>query len=531
MTTDASRGSSKWREIIWPIHRFELRRFLPLLIIYSLICFNYSILRATKDALVITAPKSGAEALPFIKVWAILPMALLFTFLFTRLSNRYNIKKVFYIIVGIFLSFFLLFSFVLYPNCDALHPHALADKLQALLPQGFNGLITIFRNWTFTLFYVMSEMWSTMVMTVLFWGFANQITSVKAAKRYYALLGLGANVASILSGQFSVFIARDAINFQPFATQDSWGQCLNLITITVVAVGLLILATFRWYTKRVLRHADENSNIGGGNISKKSDVKMSLKKNFAYLAKSKYLICIAIIVLTYNIAINMIEIVWKDQIKLLHPNPTDYQVFMGNVMSVMGVISTLIAVFVCGTSVRKAGWTFTALITPVTVLISGALFFFFILSKDSSMILPIVGLLGTTPVVLGVFFGTLQNCMARACKYTVFDATKEMSFIPLTPECKLKGKAAIDGVGSRLGKSGGSVIHQFLLVIFGSVSLSAPYVAGILLLVIFAWIGATKALGKQFNQLTAEQEKISLEESEEVVSPADEPEPVLSETN
>jgi AAA family ATP:ADP antiporter len=111
-----------------------------------------------------------------------------------------------------------------------------------------------------------------------------------------------------------------------------------------------------------------------------------------------------------------------------------------------------------------------------------------------------------SPAFLSIFFGGMQNCLSRACKYTVFDTTKEMSFIPLSAECKLKGKAAIDGVGSRLGKSGGSVFHQFLLMVFGTVSASTPYVAALLLLVIFGWITATFSLGKQFNELSAKQQ-------------------------
>ena len=87
----------KFRSFFWPIHRFEMKRFFPLFIIYSLICFNYSILKAAKDALVITAPGSGAEAIPFIKVWFILPMAIFVTFLFTRLFNRFSQEKVFYL--------------------------------------------------------------------------------------------------------------------------------------------------------------------------------------------------------------------------------------------------------------------------------------------------------------------------------------------------------------------------------------------------------------------------------------------------
>ena len=76
-----------------------------------------------------------------------------------------------------------------------------------------------------------------------------------------------------------------------------------------------------------------------------------------------------------------------------------------------------------------------------------------------------------------------------------------MAFIPLGHECKLKGKAAIDGVGSRFGKSGGSIIHQGLLMIFGTVSMSAPYVAAILLLVIVGWMYAVRSLGNNLSQL------------------------------
>src|SRR3990167_8003962 len=113
----------KIRSFLWPIHTSELRKFLPLFVMYALICFNYNILRATKDTLVITAPSSGAEALPFIKVWAILPTAIFFTFLFTRLVNRFNQEKVFYIMMSIFLGFFLIFTTVLYPFQHLLHPH------------------------------------------------------------------------------------------------------------------------------------------------------------------------------------------------------------------------------------------------------------------------------------------------------------------------------------------------------------------------------------------------------------------------
>lgn len=40
------------------------------------ILFNYTVLRDTKDVLMVTAPKSGAEVIPFIKTYCNLPTAI-----------------------------------------------------------------------------------------------------------------------------------------------------------------------------------------------------------------------------------------------------------------------------------------------------------------------------------------------------------------------------------------------------------------------------------------------------------------------
>ena len=496
----SSNDFGKLRTFLWPIHRSELKQFIPLFIIVFFVFFNYNILRATKDALIITAPKSGAEALPYLKVWAILPAAFLMTFIFTRLSNKFSRENLFYILFSIFLSFFLLFAFVLYPLRDYLHPTDLADRLQEILPLGCKGLIAIFRNWTFTLFYIMAEMWSTIIVTVLFWGFANEVTRVKDAKRFYGLFGIGANFSGIISGQFAAKISLRAFNPNlPFGS-DSWGQSIIILCTTVIIGGLICMALFKWV------HAQGMGYNAVSEIPKKSapKIKMGMRKNFAFLAKSKYLILIALIVLTYNISINLIEVVWKDQVHQLYPNPAEFNAYMGQVLTAIGIIATSASLFVSGNVIRRFGWTTSAIIPPITILLTGAFFFSFLLFKGSFLgSLAIV--LGSTPLALGVFFGSLQNCLGRAAKYTLFDATKELAFVPLNLESKLKGKAAIDGVGSRLGKSGSSIIHQGLLMVFGTVALSTPFVGIILLISVGAWMLSVKRLGKQFNALSTDQ--------------------------
>src|SRR5690606_9704397 len=136
---------------------------------------------------------------------------------------------------------------------------------------------------------------------------------------------------------------------------------------------------------------------------------------------------------------------------------------------------------------------------PVIVGVTGLIFFNFIIFPAHHFSW-LFGFLHMSPLLLCVTLGALQNCLSRASKYTFFDATKEIAFIPLSSESKLKGKAAIDGVGSRLGKSGGSTIHQGLILICSSVASSVPYVAAIFLLIIGIWTLAVMYLGKEFDQ-------------------------------
>lgn len=492
----ATSAFGKWRSFFWPIHRHELKKFLLMFFIFFLIAFNYNVLRSYKDSIVITAAQSGAEAIPFIKLWVVLPSAILFTLLFTRLSNWFSREKVFYITLSIFLVFFLLFAFVLYPAQEWLHPNEFADTLQALLPKGFKGLIAIFRNWTFTLFYVMSELWSTAIFTVLFWGFANEVTSIEEAKRFYGLLTFGGSLAGVFSGMIAMLFSNNVFfPWLPYG-KNAWDQSILFVCCTILITGLITMLLFRFLNIRVILPAEKQE-------PPKEKIKMSMRANFSFLSRSKYLICIALIVFAYNVAINLVEIVWKDQIRALYPNPIDYNLYMGRVIFAMAVFASLTGLFTTTKVVQRFSWTTCALIPPIIVGTTGLLFFNFIFFPNQGLFWGL-GFLEMPPLMLTVTLGSIQNCLSRASKYTFFDATKEMAFIPLSPESKLKGKAAIDGVGSRLGKSGGSVIHQGLILMLSSVAASVPYIAGIFFFIIVFWGLTVISLGKKFDSLASE---------------------------
>ncbi len=489
------------RAFLWPVHRGEYPKFIPMFLISFLVCFNYYLLRISKDAVLITAPESGAEAIPFIKVWGILPTALLMMFLFTRLSNWLNRRTIFYALTWLFIGYFALFTFILYPNRDVLHPNEFADQLQAMLPQGFRGLIAILRNWTYSTFYIMSEMWSTMMMTVLFWGFANDVTSIKDAKRFYGLFGVGTNLSGMVAGALASYLSTIPFNsLIPFGST-AWDQYILYLGLMVIGAGLFAMGLY-WkmnraghgYTEETLR------------AHREAPIKMGMRKSFQAIAKSPYLMLIAILVFAYNIVMNLAEVVWKDQVKQLYPATADFNGYMADVNFWIALIAVVISFFISGNVIRTLGWTKSALIAPMLTLVTGALFFAALLLPKES-ILGICVAFGTTPLALAAFLGSLQNCVVRGTKYSLVDSTKELAFIPLSQEARLRGKAAIDGIGSRLGKSGGSVMYQFLLISFGTIVGSIPAVAGLLFFAIGGWIFSVKSLGKQFNAVTAEEKE------------------------
>ena len=92
--------------------------------------------------------------------------------------------------------------------------------------------------------------------------------------------------------------------------------------------------------------------------------------------------------------------------------------------------------------------------------------------------------------------GYIQIVCSRGFKYTLFDTSKEMTYIPLSREQQRIGKAAIDGVGSRVGKSFGAFAIQILLNVCPS-HLLVPCLSVIAISVTMYWIFAISRLAKK----------------------------------
>ncbi|CAL0308774.1 unnamed protein product [Lupinus luteus] len=485
-----------------------LKKIIPLGLMFFCILFNYTILRDTKDVLVITAKGSSAEIIPFLKTWVNLPMAIGFMLLYTKLSNVLSKQALFYSVILPFIAFFGAFGFVLYPLSSYIHPEMLADKLLNILGPRFLGPLAILRIWSFCLFYVMAELWGSVVISVLFWGFANQITTIEEAKKFYPLFGLGANIALIFSGRTVKYFSNMRKSLGPGV--DGWAVSLKGMMSIVVLFGFIICFLYWWVNKSV--------PLPTRSKKKKEKPKMTTMESLKFLVSSPYIRDLATLVVAYGISINLVEVTWKSKLKAQFPSPNEYSSFMGDFSTATGV-ATFIMMLLSQFIFDKYGWGVAAKITPTVLLLTGVGFFSLILFGGP--IAPIIAKFGMTPLLAAVYVGALQNIFSKSAKYSLFDPCKEMAYIPLDEDTKVKGKAAIDVVCNPLGKSGGALIQQFMILTFGSLANSTPYLGGVLLVIVLAWLAAAKSLDTQFTALRREEElEKEMENAEAIEIPA-----------
>lgn len=468
----------------------ERKKLLPLGLMFFVILFNYTILRDTKDVLVVTS--AGAEIIPFLKTYCNLPGAIAFTVAYSKMSNMLSREQLFYICIVPFILFFLAFGFLIYPNLSVLHPVVFCNSIASKLPAGFAAPIAILKNWTFALFYTLAELWGSVVVSLLFWGFANEVTTVDEAKKYYPLFGLGANVALVFSGQYVRYVSDIRSKLPPGV--DGWAVSLQYLMSMIAAGGAVIVACYYYMQRKVL--TDPTLFEQRKQKSAKAKTKLTLAESAKYLVQSKYIRNLATLVIAYGMSINIVEVTWKSRLRAAYPDPNSYSAFMGNFSSATGAVT--FGMMLVGRYIfRRFGWGAAALVTPVILGLTGVGFFSLILFSEA--VSPFIAALGTTPLIAAVMIGAAQNIMSKSSKYSLFDPCKEMAYIPLDVEQKSKGKAAIDVIGNPLGKSGGSFIQQILIFSLGSLAASTPYLAVILFAIIAVWLSAARSLDKQFS--------------------------------
>jgi len=483
------------RHLFFPVENAEVSLILKLGCLLCCLLFNFSALRALKDSLVV--PLIGAEAIGFLKLWLVLPSALMFTLLYFRLSNYLNLQLLFNIFVGTFIFCFVFFAFVIYPMQDVCHCSSkYAQNLIFKLPY-LKWFIRLFAKWSYVLVYILAEIWGAMIINLMFWQLTNSIFQTSQAKRLYPILTLIGSLGLIASGQMLIFCSKTGDMSQSvlyfFSSKQDYIEFSIKMLVSIVALfGFISTLMF----SNVYNYCIFNK-ISQSFTTRNSFPSLTIKESFELILRSKYILYIFILVVSYGMSINILEGPWKAKLGVLYNNPCSYIAFMGQFNTWMGISSVLMNL-ISSSILRYLGWTICAYITPIIIGVTGFIFFFFIVFESSMYFI-------FDPIYISIIAGAAQNILSKSSKYSLFDSTKEMAYIPLSIELKTKGKATVEIMGTKIGKSLVSIIHFVAFTIPGvSFKNIYPFLMVVFVFIIIIWLIDVSKINKQYIALVQE---------------------------
>ncbi|MCL6268650.1 NTP/NDP exchange transporter [Sansalvadorimonas sp. 2012CJ34-2] len=457
---------------------------------------NFDIARNLKETLLVT--RMGAEAIPFVKFWVVMPAALVFLITYSWLANHLSKAWLFRVSIIPFIIWMLAFTWLIYPALDELAPGRLCDFLENWLPVQLQIVTELLYYWPLVVLFTAAELWGAAVISILFWTTANDLHTSDSAEKSYPWIAMLGNLASLVSGPLILF----CISNNSSQGAAGWQLSMNQLSVLFLINGIIILLLHNSCNKQRCKKSSIIKRQALSSESKAPVTHLPLTESIRFLSHSTNVRYIALVMLFYCVCINMLEVAWKSQVVQVFATELEYATFMGKMtlMSGFGCI-------VCGLCLFRLlskGWQAAALATPVLMLITAVPFFLIVLYNQNQ--LSTTGFFSVELLSLSVYIGLISNVLSKSAKYTLFDATKEMVFVPLGNEEKYKGKAAIELLVSRLGKSGSAFMQQLLIIVLGSLSLAMIWLGGIFFIAVLWWLVVIGVLDKSRNNAKANPE-------------------------
>ena len=469
-------------------NKFISYKFLLMITLMFCVLLNLNSVRILKDSLIISS--LGAEIINFIKLWIEMPVGIIFVIVYNKLINIFDTERVFQIIVLSFTVIFATFIFFILPNKETLDVDTvLINSLISSYPN-FKFFIMMFGNWTLVIFYVTASLWPVIIYSLLFWQVMNKINTGNEAINNYPIINFIGQLNLLLSGSILTFLSRKDNPFFIFVSSIFGNQntIVNILSILVITTSFIIILVLFFIKK-----GDYNSNKQSLDV-KKDHPNLSIKESLKFIFASKTLIYMFILVASYSVTINLIEGLWLSKAKEFYINEDELIHYQGQVLFWTGVF-TLTATASSSFILKYCKWRFAANLTPIISIIMGG-GFFLLISFESSIKEYFTLDNSIVPLFLIITLGALQNIFIKGVKYSYFDVTKEMLFIPLNRELRTKGKAAVEVMGARGGKLI-SVFFQFLLFTLFSYGSYSDIVIPLMLFFLiscFLWIIVVKKL-------------------------------------
>ena len=254
-------------------------------------------------------------------------------------------------------------------------------------------------DWVYPVLYIWSEVIFTL-MTIQFWILTGSSFKAREAKRLFSLIGSGAAIANSIIG----FSMSSIIN--------SFGTDV-LLPATSAFIGFATITSF------ISRKYVQIDNRGSGKaIVMKNSTESKSKK----LIPSKYLKIMALTTICAALITALVDF----QMKMIVSSNLDEEAMaslFGTMYGAIGIISVLIQFFFTGRFLSRFGVLWGVMMLPLALLVGSV----------SILILPVI------------FSAILAKASENIFRFTIFDTTKQLLWLPVPIDHKTQAKPFIEG--------------------------------------------------------------------------------------
>ncbi len=328
---------------------------------------------------------------------------------------------------------------------------------------GYSLLINNPEDITVWTFYLLGDLFTTLMVTTFF-AFLNDSVTPDKAKRLYGLIVLGAVVGGAIGSTFfRVWIK--------YLSNASWLWLCFIIAIIIVLIA-----------KNAGKIVDQNPPelIKKPVDEKPADPKANLALEGAKLVfKSRYLLAIVAIVGLYEITSQVLDFQFKATVShYLDGDAIGEQ--LSTVYAISNITAMIVQIFLTGFIMTRFGIMIALLILPMTIALGSIGF----------MVLPIL------------WAGSLLNTADSAFSYSINQSSKEALYVPTTRDEKYKAKAFIDMFVQRFAKVLAIGVSLAITTYFTGFS-SKRWLSIFTLVVVVLWFIAARYAGKKFHEMTS----------------------------
>lgn len=504
---------------IYRAAKVEDRKLLSISFMFFLIVYVYSVSKDLKDAFIIG--RQVPASISVLKVFWVPPIATFFSLLVSKLSVRMRNETVLKFFLYGFTGYFLLYGlFVPFFRDSLLEANRMG--MYDLLSDGkmafkdfvaFGASIMTFTSWTGTLHFIASEVWGTIVLSLLFMQMFNEICSEKQFKRFLPIVYCISNSGLLLSAATS-FGINTAINRIEYNYRWMFFSAI-FVVMGVASATLLFMQNYLFNVVlpvQICRNESKREKKG-------PRATVGFVEGLKMVFSTQVIVALCTMVLGYNILMIMNESSYKScQSEVAKERKKDRE---GSVLRNKCIEEAITSVLVMGffispgrNAINWIGWTKYAMITPLCATVASILILGLALVTTGCRgqnLKFISNLFGKNPsaqefskttIAIEQYCGIILTSILKVFKYVAFDISKEYFAKRIDIVYRARFRAVYDGICARFGKAAGSILQLVCNQLFNTLDIrqaSFPYLilCGFLL---FGWFSAVIYLGKKYNK-------------------------------